>query len=151
MFEKMNTVILNNLLKREAGKKHENMLYTDDDGFVYVCIGGTRMHRALKSKVMIDLGKLKQSDSIARIFKESNEAITTPAYYTGTTITKDKIKLAEYKDDTGRRFYYNLKLLEEFGKLDSFYLMVSEKQYAPAIIVTANYNFEMGLILPVRV
>ena len=152
MFEKIVTTLFKEEMKKITGKKHKNIMYQDgSDGFVYACIEGTRLHRIIKEDFILDYSRLNKNSNIVKIFNDCLEKNKKEAYSTGYTREYELGLVAEFKTRDGESFFYDSKILKEFGKANELVLYV-DKGFSPAVVENVELNGLLtGLICPVNI
>ena len=153
MYEKINTFILKNEMKRKDHRKHERIVcQLASDDFVLVCINGHRLHRIYKEYFMLDLEKLDINDNLEKIYQECYNSNKMDVYPVYTVDTTDNGKLVAFKDRADNLYFYREAFLKEYGKINDLYLIVNpEKPFSPAVIVDLkNRSMETGIICPVN-
>lgn len=148
--EKLNTTLLKNMMKKDAGKKHENLLACTGDGWLYICIGGTRMHKIIKQDCFVNSDRIAKSESLIDLYNKLESSNKNESFFTGYSKEKDKIKYVEFSTRDGQKAFYNEKYIAEFGDLSDLILMVDgASNNKPAVVRNVTYHFEyIGVICP---
>ena len=148
--EKLNTMLLKNMMKKDANKKHESLLACTSDGWVYICIGGTRLHKFVKQDCFIDLDRIMKRDSLKNLYNELETNNQVESFFTGYSKEVNKVKYVEFSTRDGQKAFYNEKYIAEFGNLSDLVLMVdTENKRKPAVVRNVTYTFEyIGVICP---
>lgn len=150
--EKIQIALLKNQMKKEAGKRHDNVLIASDDDSIYACIAGHRLHRIPKTFWFLNLETLQPNNkSITNLFYKEIENCTVEAFFTGISKQVNGGTVLQIATRDGFSIWLSEKLVKEYGNANDLVFLVNpEKKYSVAI-PRNEYGYEMGIICPVNV